>query len=305
MTSDCVTEKAILITGSTGFVGSHLAGRLAGCGYSLRELVRAGASPVRGQPAEGDITKLDSLVNACAGIDTVVHLVAVIREKGGATFQSVNHLGTVNILRAAAESGVRRFIHMSALGAVNDPAYKYAFSKWQAEEAVKASGVSWTILRPSVIYGRGFGFFSRLVQSMRLSPPFLIPVPGRGNALFQPVAVEDVVSCIVRAVEDDGFAGKVCEIGGPGHVSYSGMVDSLFKVLGTGRVKVPVPMALMKAVVPVMESVFKDPPVTSVELKQLELNNITGVDSVFKNFGFHPRGLDEGLFEIRDYLKSI
>ncbi|MCL6476894.1 MAG: NAD(P)H-binding protein [Peptococcaceae bacterium] len=187
MTSSRQKDGLVLVTGSTGFVGSHLADDLLGQGYRVRVLVREKTGPAGAEAVKGDVTQPASLESACAGVGTVVHLVAVIREKGRATFQSVNYRGTVNMLQAAGKAGVKRFIYLSALGAVNNPAYKYAHSKWMAEEAVKSSSLKWTILRPSVIYGRGFGFFYRLVQSLRVSPPFMVPVPGRGEALFQPI----------------------------------------------------------------------------------------------------------------------
>lgn len=304
MTSDVKKEGLVLVTGSTGFVGSHLAGELARQGYRLRTMARGGG-PGPGETVRGDVSDPESLARACSGVDTVVHLVAVIREKGPATFESVNHRGTANMLKAAGAAGVKKFIYISALGAVDNPAYEYAFSKWRAEEAVKSSGLNWVIIRPSVIYGRGFGFFNRLVQSLRLSPPFTAPLPGRGSALFQPVAVEDAVRCIIRVIDDDSYALGVYEIGGPQHVSYSGMVDALLGVLGSRRIKVPVPTALIGAALPLMEVLFRDPPVSRVELRQLDLNNITDPDAIYNNFGFRPRDLDQGLKEIRDYLKSI
>ncbi len=305
MTSDTSKDGLILVTGSTGFVGSHLTAELARLGYRVRAMVREGGGPGPVEKVRGDVTEPYSLMAACSGVETVVHLVAVIREKGRAGFESVNYRGTVNLIRSAGDSGVKRFIYMSALGAVDDPAYKYAYSKWRAEEAVKSSGMRWAIIRPSVIYGRGFGFFSRLVQSLRLSPPFLAPVPGRGKALFQPVAVEDVVRCVIRVIDDGDYDFKVHEIGGPRHVSYSEMVDILLEVLGTKRIKVPVPMAAIRAAVPLLGFLFRDPPVTEVELKQVGLNNITDPDAVYRNFGFSPKRLEEGLREIRDYLKSV
>lgn len=300
-------EKLVFITGATGFVGSHLTSELLRQGHRVRVLVRdPGAFPIQGvEIVEGDVTLSQSLANCCSGVDTVVHLVAVIRERAGETFREINYQGTVNILKASKDTGVRRFIYLSALGATDNPGYKYACSKWEAEEAVRSSGLNWTIIRPSVIYGRGFGFFNRVVQALRISPSFMVPVPGKGNALFQPIAVEDVISCILRAIEDDGFGQGVYEVGGPQHVSYAAMVDTLLGVLGQRRVKVPVPLALMKIAAPLMGLVFRDPPVTPVELKQLELNNVTDKDAVLKNFGFKPRDLKLGLEDIRDYLKSL
>jgi len=303
--SDRPENRLIIVTGATGFVGSFLAGELIKEGYRVKALVRGGVVPPQVEKVYGDVTDKGSLEAACAGVDTVIHLVAVIREKGPATFDEVNYRGTVNMLQAAQNTGVKRFIHMSALGAGSDPRYRYAYSKWQAEEAVKLSSAEWTIIRPSVIYGRGFGFFNRLVQSLRLSPPLVAPVPGAGKSLFQPVAVEDVVRCVIRVVEGGVASRRVYDIGGPDYVSYAGMVDAVLRVLGQRRIKAPVPVFIMKAVVPLLEAVLRDPPVTAVELKQLELNNTTARDSIYSVFGFQPRELNEGLEAIRDYLRSL
>jgi len=297
----------VLITGATGFVGSHLTSELLRQGHRVRVIVRdPRAFSLQGaEVVKGDVTVPQSLANSCSGVDTVVHLVAVIRERGRETFREINYQGTVNILNASKNAGVKRFIYLSALGATDNPAYKYARSKWEAEEAVKSSGLNRIIIRPSLIYGKGFGFFNRMVQALRISPPFMAPVPGTGSALFQPIAVEDVINCILRAIEDDGFGQGVYEVGGPHHVSYAAMVDTLLGVLGQRRVRVPVPLALMKIVAPLMGLVLRDPPVTPVELKQLELNNVTDKDAVSKNFGFKPRDLKQGLGDISEYLKSL
>lgn len=301
------TEGLVLVTGATGLVGSDLAARLLVRGYRVRVLARK-AEEVNlpgAEIAEGDITYPDSLEKACNGVEAVIHLVAVIREKEKDAFREVNYRGTVNILRSAENAGAARFIHLSALGATENPAYRYAHSKWLAEEAVRSSMIGWTIIRPSVIYGRGFGFFNRIIQSVRISPPFMAPVPGMGRTLFQPIAVEDVNHCIIRALEDAGLVCGVYEIGGPEHVSYGEMVDAVLKILGRRRLQIPVPVSLMKLAVPLMGLIFKDPPVTPVELKQLELNNITDIDSVYSNFGFRPRRFQDGLAELKEYLKSI
>lgn len=293
-----------LVTGATGFVGRHLVRALLEKGIGVRCLVRP-AGPRKELPEgveiyPGDVAGPSGLDTACAGVDGVIHLVAVIREKAGATFEHVNVQGTVNILAAAEKAGVRRFIHMSALGAADDPLYRYAYSKWLAEEAVRKSSLDWTIFKPSLIYGEGFGFFDRLLQSFKMIPPPLAPVPGGGKTLFQPMAVEDLVKCILASLEAPIFYGQVCELGGPEHLSYAQMLDLAAGAMGLRRLKVPVPLTVMRLVVPLMGLVMRDPPVTPVELKQLDKNNITDVHSVERMFGFKPRPLREGI----GYLKN-
>lgn len=290
----------ILVTGGTGFVGSHLIERLRQQERPVRCLVRdpASASDLQARHVElapGDVTSPASLRNAMQGVQAVVHLVAIIREKGDRTFQKVNVEGTRNVVEAARAVGVRRFIHMSALGAVDDPRYRYIYSKRQAEQVVRGSGLDWTILRPSVIYGPGFGFFDRVWQSVKMAPPPIVPVPGSGQTRFQPIWVGDVVSCLVKALDDPATVGRIYEIGGPEYLTYEQMLDAVLKVRGVRRLKVKVPLFLMRPVVPLMGLIFRDPPVTSVEIKQLDVDNTTDIDSVRKQFGFPPLPFAQGI----------
>ncbi|MCL6560081.1 MAG: complex I NDUFA9 subunit family protein [Firmicutes bacterium] len=292
-----------LVTGATGFVGRHLVKTLLKEGFSIRCLVRSTAAARDLHSVEliqGDVTDPSTLRAACVGLEGVIHLVAVIREKGDATFFRVNVQGTCNLLAAAEAAGVRRFIHMSALGARDDPAYRYVYSKWLAEEAVRNCSMHWTIFRPSLIYGEGFGFFDRLIQSVRMFPPPFVPLPGGGKTRFQPVAVDDLVCCVVKSLKAPGFEGRVCEIGGPEHLSYAQMLDALMDTLHIRRIKVPVPLPLMRVVVPLMGVMMEDPPVTTVELRQLDHDNVTDPDAVEKQFGFKPRRLCDGFGFMRD-----
>jgi len=232
---------------------------------------------------------------ACHGVDKVIHLVAIIREQGGQTFERINVEGTLNLVIAAGQAGVKHFIHMSALGACDNSRYKYVYSKWRGEEAVRQSGLEWTILRPSVIYGSGFNFFDRMIQSLQMFPKPFVPVPGRGSTLFQPIAVEDVVRCLLRICENTSIVGRIIEIGGPEHLSYAQMLDRLMDCLGEKRYKLYVPMPLMRLLVPLLGSILRDPPVSPVELKQMDMDNTTDLDAIENNFGFRPKALHNGL----------
>lgn len=289
----------ILVTGSTGLVGRAVVRELLQNGFAVRCLVR---DPTKARfilgdgPAYvlGDITDYTSLRQAVAGCTGVVHLVAIIRERGAATFRRINVEGTANVVRAATEAGTQRFIHMSALGVKAGPAYRYAHSKWEGEEIVRQSGLAWTILRPSVIYGPGFGFFDRMLQSVRLSPPPFVFYPA-SKTRFQPIAATDVARCVRLALGDPRTIHRTIELGGPEHLTYREMLDIFLRAKNIRRIKVPVPLCLLHLVVPVMERLLPDPPVTSVELKQMGRDSITALDSVEREFGFKPVGLREGL----------
>lgn len=296
----------ILVTGGTGLVGSHLVRALVEKGYAVRCLLRAPQKAGKVLPAEvelfwGEINDPELVREACQGVDQVIHLVAIIREQGNDTFERINVEGTLNLVIAAGQAGVKQFIHMSALGACDDARYKYAYSKWRGEETVRQSGLSWTILRPSIVYGRGFNFFNRMQQALKMFPKPLVPVPGRGDTLFQPIAVEDVVNCLVQVCDNPSMLERIIEIGGPEHLSYVQMLDTFLACLGEKRYQLHVPMPLMRLAVLLMGIVWQNPPVTAIELKQLDMDNITAINAVADTFGFQPRPLHEGL----KYLSQV
>jgi uncharacterized protein YbjT (DUF2867 family) len=292
----------ILITGASGFVASHLIPQLRKSGQSLRCLVTNEAEGTRikapgAELAIGNVTNPASLRTAAEGVDTIIHLVAVIRELKNATFESINVIGTKNMIEAAKAAGVKRFIHMGALGATPDPKYKYLHSKWLGMEAVKNSGLEFSILQPSVMFGEGAGFIASLVRSVHLAP-FIVPIAGDGKSKLQPIWVGDVASCVMKLVAGEKI-GRGIEIGGPEIMTYEAMMDEILKAMGEKRTKIHVPRWLMRPGVAVMDALLSNPPITMVEFNSMEIPNITDPDSVEKEFGFKPMPLRDGL----GYLK--
>jgi NADH dehydrogenase len=157
-----------------------------------------------------------------------------------------------------------------------------------AEQAVRAGDVPYTILRPSLVFGPGDGFFTTLSSLVRYSVP-VIPIAGDGGSLFQPISIDDLVRCITLTLER-GPAMRVIEIGGPEQLSYEGIVDVIHDAIGAGmRIKVHVPVAALLPAAAVMDKVLPNPPVTPAQLRMLARHNITRIDSVRNAFGFTPR----------------
>src|SRR5260370_14912176 len=193
----------VFITGARGFVGGGVVQALRADGHVVRCLVRRGSEPLlKGLGAvervEGDVLIRRTLDVAVAGCDAVIHLVGIIRERPALaeTFERLHVDATLNVLAAASGAGVRRVLHMSALGTRPGARARYHQTKWRAEEAVRESGTAWTIFRPSVVFGRGDELISTLAGMIRRLP--VVPVLGDGQYRLQPVAVEHVAAGFTR-----------------------------------------------------------------------------------------------------------
>ena len=274
------TGKTVLLLGGTGYVGDALRPRLRDAGYDVRLLARSGDTTAYEREGfttvRGDVTDPSSLERAMQGIDAVINLVAIIKEKGDVTFERLNYQGAVNAVAAARQAGVRRFVQMSALGAGNLPDYPYHYTKWRAENEVRDSGLDWTIFRPSIIFGPGEQqqFVTQLADVVRKAP--VIPVVGDGSSRFQPVHLHDVADAYIRALGDPSTVGQTYEIAGPEVLTYEEILEECAAALGKRKPKMHIPVALMKPAAAAMGAIpFIDAPVTTEQLKMLKLDNTT------------------------------
>lgn len=291
----------VAVTGGTGFVGIHTVRALKDAGHEVVVVARGTVRQPKGERVtfvQADVTNSAKLVETFAGCDAVVHLVAVIREKGWQTYDRVNREATVRVAEAVKEAKVGHLVYQGALGADPDPRFPYLVSKWSAEQAVRASGVPYTVLRPGLIFGPGDGFFTLLTRMMRIEP--VIPIAGNGRTLFQPISVKDVTRCIVMSVER-GPSGRVHEIGGPDQMTYDEIILTIKSELGLHRKLAHVPVPMMMPLAFMMEKVLPNPPVTRDQLKMLARNNITRVDSVRVAFGFDAARFADNCDYLHDY----
>ena len=289
----------VLVTGAAGFVGTHVVHTLRGRELPVRALVRERARESRlaawgADVVEGDVTEPTSLSAALAGVDTVVHLVSIIKGSR-ADFERVMAQGTRNLVAAAQEAGVRRIVFASALGLDERTKDRvpYFAAKWEMEKAVKASGLEYVIFRPSFIFGKDGGALPTFVRLARFAP--VTPIVGPGTQRLQPIWVEDVAEYYARALELPEAAGRTFEIGGPDAPTWNEFWDRLKRVLGARRPSVHLPFAVMRVQAALTEK-LPGAPVTRDQLTMLELgdNVVTSPDAV-ETFRLPLVPLDEQL----------
>ncbi len=293
----------VFVTGGTGFVGRAVVQALARHGHQVRCLVRPGSggrldalSAV--EPVTGDVLDSTGLASLVAGCEAVVHLVGIIREHPGRgiTFERLHVDATRNVLAAAAAAGARRYVHMSALGTRADARARYHRTKWAAEQAVRESGLAWTIVRPSIIYGRGDGFVTMLARLVRWLP--VVPVIGSGTSRLQPVPVEQVAEAFARAVVMPEAEKQTYEAGGPDRVTMPELLRLIASALGRPGVRtIHVPLGLVR---PLAGALHRLPgfPVTPDQLLMLEEDNVCDPRPFFSAFGLAPVPLAAGLARV-------
>jgi uncharacterized protein YbjT (DUF2867 family) len=290
----------IFIAGATGFVGGHLVQDLLAKDFKLKCLVRsdkaAEALSSRGmEVVRGDITDPGSLRGVLQSEDIVIHLVGIIEEKGKATFQTVHVDGTANLVAEAKKTGIRHFFYQSALGADGDSWSGYLRTKAEAEQIVMQSGLSYTIFRPSLIIGPWDGFTKKMAEMIRSSP--VLPIPGEGGSKFQPVYIRDWIQCLEMVLDEPEKFRSTYDIGGPEQLSYREIVETLAAAMGRSKPALRIPMGLMKISASLLAMVLSSPPVTSDQLRLLEMDNICDPDAVEKSFGIRPMRYKDALKE--------
>ena len=297
----------VLVMGAAGFVGTHVCRQLTRLGSRVRGFVRSpahAAERLAQLPVDlhvGDVRDDMALRRAMQGCDAVVHLAAIAIERPGQTYDDVNTRGTQHVLDAMQAAGVRRLVHMSQNFAESTSPYRFLRSKGLAEDAVRASGTDWTVLRPSVIFGREDEFVNVLARLVRLSP-FVYPLPGGGKARFQPVAVDDVARAVAKALEQDKTIRRAYPLGGPARLTLRQMVERIFVAMETKRLIVPVPIAAVRPIIAVAQRLLPGFPVTTELLDLLAIDNVVEGNALHDDFGITPTPFAP---EELEYLRDI
>lgn len=333
----------ILLSGGTGFVGTEVLKQLIAAGHNVRLLTR---TPERCESIRqrynvdlffGNILHAPSISGCMDGIEAVIHLVGIISEVGENTYDRVHRVGTQNLISEAKKAKVKRFIHMSALGVRANAHSQYHQTKWAAEEALRASGLDWTILRPSIIYGPGDSFvnlFARMTRwPMNFLQLFTLPVIEGGYSHLQPIPVADVAKCFVRALEIPTAIKKTYDLCGPEPLRLREIIKIIAEVLGHETKEIqpplkccignwsnllipiaalqglfiqpkvlllPVPIEMATVIAWLMETFMTKPLLNRDQLIMLEEDNVGDPTEATKDFEISPPDFRSG---ISTYLK--
>lgn len=281
--------KLAVVFGGSGFIGRNVVRELAKRGWRVRVAVRRPhlAQFLRPMGYVGQIQLFQanvryrpSVAEAVKGADAVINLVGILHQQGAQRFDSVQAGGARVIAECAAEAGVPRLVHISAIGA--DPQSKslYARSKGLGEAAVRSACPQATILRPSLVFGPEDDFFNRFAAMAALSPLVALPLFGGGATRFQPVYVDDVADAVCEAAVQPAAAGRTYELGGPNVYTFKELMELMLKTIGRKRILLPIPFALgavigfageALGVVPVF-----NPPITRDQIRLLKTDNVVG-----------------------------
>ncbi len=280
-----MANRLITIFGGSGFVGRHVVERLAHRGDRIRVAVRRPNLALflktmgdvgQIQIIQADLRHPDSVTAALTGADAAISAVGILVERRRQKFDEIHVAGARRIGEAARATGVKRLVHLSALGADPKSPSRYARSKAAGEQALRDACPEAVILRPSVIFGPEDDFFNRFATLARISP--VMPLIGGGRTRFQPVYVGDVADAIIRTLDAPDAAGETFELGGPQVYSLREIFEYILAQIGRKRLLVPMPFWLARIDAALLQFAFKflrpDPPLTVDQVRLLERDNV-------------------------------
>jgi uncharacterized protein YbjT (DUF2867 family) len=294
----------ILITGATGFVGRVLVRQLSSIGYPLRALIRPSAKSPRlpkGVPVEVAVVSLADtrgLRAAMRDVETIFHLASAENQGSRGDLLQTDIQGTQNLVDAAADAGVDRIVYLSHLGAARASGYPAFKAKGIAEESIRAGKAPHTIIRSSLVYGPEDHFTNNVSRLVRSSVG-IFPVPTGGRVVVQPVWVEDLVTCMIWALQNESTVNQVYEIGGNEFFTLQQVVEIIMDVTRRRRFLVPMSPITLRALTVFLEGVLPGFPISSFFLDYFAVNRTTAVDAMPRYFGLMPARFSYRL----DYLK--
>ena len=295
-----MAQRIVTIFGASGFLGRHIVRALARDGWRIRacsrrpqlaEFLRPYGMVGQIQPFKADVTDENAVRRAVLGADAVINLAGVLLGGfSGKRFAATHRDGADIVARVAAECGVSRLVHVSALGPVAESASKYAASKLAGEAAVRAAFPGATILRPSTVFGPEDKFFNRFANMARYA--WVLPLVGGGETKFQPVFVGDVAEAVKAVLNRADTAGETFELGGPETMSLRDIMEMVARVTERRRLFAPLPFALAK-LGSYATALMPDPLLTPDQVEMLKSDSVVSEGAKgFAELGISPEAAE-------------
>ncbi len=277
----------IFVTGATGFTGSRVIPLLLKSGYAVRCLYRVSSdrSSLAGLDIEwalGDVSDAQSLTSAMQGIDALVNVASL----------GFGHADS--IISAAKKAGIQRAVFISTTAIFTQLNAGSKKVRVAAELAIETSGLKYTILRPTMIYGspRDRNMW-RLIRFMRLSP--IVPIFGDGKYLQQPIFVDNVAQALVSCLSSDSTIGKSYNIAGKQALTYNDVIDMIAKAMNKRVRKIHVPSQPVVSLLRFFERIRIPFPIKAEQVLRLNENKDFSCTDAQRDFGFSPLSFEEGI----------
>ena len=272
-----MNKRLVTIFGGAGFIGRYLVRELAQRGWRVRIISRTpslcGHMQPLGDPGQIIAQAVDTkdeatLTGLLSGSDAVVNLIGILHETSHATFDDIHGALPGRIAKVAAAAGVKRLVHVSAIGANADSPSAYARSKAAGETAVRQAFQQAVIIRPSIVIGPEDDFFNRFAAMARISPA--LPLIGGGKTRFQPIYVGDVAKAITAGLEQEQALGRSFDVGGPKVYTFENLLRYLLAVIGRKRFLADLSFSLAAMPARLFE-LLPSPPLTRDQIELLKI----------------------------------